>query len=525
MRISLTKTLGHPFVLVFLLTFGQSFVRTSFLNDHFDRLVRARQIAVYGERPFADFRDPGHFLALYVSAAALKAADGLLGEAILANAAIATAATLAFQMTAAASGSFGAGLLAMLAMWMVPARYYDFSKLFFYTAGLAACWRYVDRPRTGRLVQAGVIAGLATLFRYDNGICLAGAMVCAVLLADWRSPRRAIGHLAVYGGVTLATIAPGAAMIQASVGWREASRQVFQYASGEGTHLAIPPLALDVTSALYLLIVASVPAALMTLWLIRRHEPLRGIATPLPKIAAVAVLLAGVILVVLRDPIAARIGVAVPPAAILVGWVIGQAWPFRGPLPRMRRAMAVVAAVGIVAIVVLQPRRAARAPFAAWTLLSAKVADLRHPTTARAPRAVQGLTRYLRNCTTPDDRVLLTWFAPDVLYYAERGAAGGMIAFSGDHWSTPADQRRTIAQMRDQSVPLVVMDSSADDLRRAFPLLVDYLETEYVPAAAATFDATAPGGRRYQVWIERRLGAVPGEAEWGLPCPATRRID
>jgi hypothetical protein len=508
-------------VLVFVLTFGQSFIRTSFLNDHFDRITRARQIAVYGERPFADFRDPGHFLALYVSAAALRASDGLLGEAVVANVGIAVATTLTFLMTASATGSLVAGVIAMFAMWVVPARYYDFSKILFYMLGLALCWRYVDRRRPAHLVTAGVVAGLATLFRYDNGILLMASTALAIVLLQWRFLRRTLGHLAIYGAATLVTIAPGAVMIQASVGWREAARQIFQYASGEGQQLSIPPLALDVTSGVYVLIVASVPMALAALWLARRRAAASPLASPLPKIAAVVVLLTGVIVVVLRDPIVARVGIGVPPAALLIAWATGVLSPFRMPALRGRWLAGVAAAVLIVAIVAIQPRRVVRAPFAIWTLLRARVADLKHPTTVHAPRSVQGLTRYLQACTSPDDRVLLTWFAPDVLYYSGRGAAGGMVSFSGDHWSSPADQARTVEQMRGQSVPVVVMESSADDLRRAFPMLVAYLEADYSEAGSSSFDPTDLAGHQYHVLIRRTVREAAMDAETGLPCPAT----
>jgi hypothetical protein len=70
--------------LVFFAVAGWALINISFLNDHFDRLSRARQIVAYGDHPFADFRDPGYFLSLYVSAAAQAVTGGsLLGEALL----------------------------------------------------------------------------------------------------------------------------------------------------------------------------------------------------------------------------------------------------------------------------------------------------------------------------------------------------------------------------------------------------------------------------------------------------------
>src|SRR5262245_35960427 len=74
---------------VWLAMFSLLLLRISFLNDHFDRISRGRQILVHGDVPFADFRDPGYFLTLYVSAAAQwLTGGGLLGDAVVASAAI-----------------------------------------------------------------------------------------------------------------------------------------------------------------------------------------------------------------------------------------------------------------------------------------------------------------------------------------------------------------------------------------------------------------------------------------------------
>ena len=37
----------------------------------------------------------------------------------------------------------------------------------------------------------------------------------------------------------------------------------------------------------------------------------------------------------------------------------------------------------------------------------------------------RGLTRYAFACTQPDDRLLVTWFEPNIYFYAERDFAGG----------------------------------------------------------------------------------------------------
>jgi hypothetical protein len=84
-------------------------------NDHFDRISRGRQILVYGERPFVDFRDPGYFLTLYASAAVQALSGGrLLGEAVFDSAAVAVAVVLTFLLAARAAESTGIGLVAAI---------------------------------------------------------------------------------------------------------------------------------------------------------------------------------------------------------------------------------------------------------------------------------------------------------------------------------------------------------------------------------------------------------------------------
>ena len=77
---------------------------------------------------------------------------------------------------------------------------------------------------------------------------------------------------------------------------------------------------------------------------------------------------------------------------------------------------------------------------------------------------LRALTRYVFDCTSPSDRVLVTWFAPEVFYYAERGFAGGQVSLFRDFDATdvsgwhasPAEQRLTVERMQGQSVPIIL---------------------------------------------------------------------
>ena len=162
-------------VLVFACAFSWLLLTVELINDHFDRISRGRQILVYGERPFSDFRDPGYFLTLYTSAAAQAISGGsLLGEAVIDSAAIAFAVGITFLLGARAAESTGIGIVAAIFALIVAPRYYDYGKVLFYTAGLALAWRYADDRRMRTLLVGAMVTVAAGLFRYDNGVFLFG---------------------------------------------------------------------------------------------------------------------------------------------------------------------------------------------------------------------------------------------------------------------------------------------------------------------------------------------------------------
>jgi hypothetical protein len=513
---------------VWLALFSLLLLRVAFLNDHFDRISRGRQILAYGETPFADFRDPGYFLTLYVSAAAQwLTGGGLLGEAIVTSAAIATAGTLAFLLASAASGSLAVGLLAPLLMLLEPPRYYDYDKVLFYMGGLAACWRYLDLPTRKRLVAAAIITAVAALFRYDNGLYVFVACVVAIAIRRARDRANLASDLFFYFGVVFLAALPASLFVQATAGLPEAIRQIAAYAATEGHRselLELPELGFDRVSITYALIVVTAPIALFHLaW---RSKASRSMLTYADaKIAAAATLLVCVCVFVLRDPISARLGAAVPVAFVLAASIVGY-WRRRRATASSRRlspafgtaTMLIAVAVSLAAVAVPQAWRVARAPFSVTRRLIAMSSELRDspPRTEYFPdgAALSGLAEYLRACTPPGSRVLLTWFAPEVYFFAGRGFAGGMAVVLGSHWSSEDDQRRTIAQLESQSVPLVIVQTESEASFRAnFPLVAADVDRNYRVASTTRFGDRRVSGGGYRVLIRRDIdeGKSPRE--------------
>lgn len=133
------------------------------------------------------------------------------------------------------------------------------------------------------------------------------------------------------------------------------------------------------------------------------------------------------------------------------------------------------------------------------------------------------LVEYIRECTTPADKVLVTWYGPEVHVYARRGFAGGRTFFSPGFWGSAADQRAVIERLERESVPIIVADVGAYEggtryhlhFQRGFPIVDEYLRARY---AIAGEPLVGDNDSRYQVMIDRRLAPKRAHPATGYPC-------
>ena len=86
-------------------------------------------------------------------------------------------------------------------------------------------------------------------------------------------------------------------------------------------------------------------------------------------------------------------------------------------------------------------------------------------------RAIDGLARYVRECTAPTDRLFATWFVPDLYFYAQRGFAGRIVALFGSHWSEERFQRRSVEALASHSVPIVITAQQRRTVLEDYPLI------------------------------------------------------
>jgi hypothetical protein len=123
-----------------------------------------------------------------------------------------------------------------------------------------------------------------------------------------------------------------------------------------------------------------------------------------------------------------------------------------------------------------------------------------------------GLVRYVFECTAATDRLLVTWFAPEVFFQAERAFAGGQVYLMPRWHSSPADQRLTIERLERQRVP-IVLEKTGEDYASYFPLVADYLRDRYrsVPIQGESM-------RDFRMLVDTRLTPTGTYEPLGTPC-------
>jgi hypothetical protein len=555
--------------IVWLGAFAFSVSTYDVINDHFDRISRARQIARYGALPFRDFFDPGYFMTEFSGAGLqLVLGDNLLGELLLDTILIASGVTVVFLLARRVSGSYLGGFTAaVLAVLSMP-RAYDFDKVFFYPLGIALCWRYIDRPGVRRALELAAGTAIGALFRYDTGIYIGLASVVTMLALHWREPSvfaRRIGLHAVTATLCgLAVLLP----IVGFGGVRDAIDQVVAYAVRErartevgraprfslghlvGRVLIPPPVAAVTEEPLWIRVQRRVPPLqwrlLPDVWNADNATAFiyyflwglpfvsvigMAVAWRLPggttqevaRLGSVVVVCLAVNVFVLREPIGARIGGIAGPPAILATWVGARAW--QTGRSALRFALS-GAALAVFALAVWS-----LADLASWSeRLVPQIASPSHVRavvaglTASPPRPEMisggpfvGMVRYVRQCTNPTDRILARWFVPELYFFAQRGFAAGMVVTLGGHWSEPRFQTRSVQALASESVPIIITLLGDEKIVDEYSSLTPYIEEHYRVAGRTDF-LTANGEGDYVVLVRNDRHPTRTDSLTALPC-------
>jgi len=516
--------------LLWVCSFLFSLATLDLLNDHFHRISSARQIVVYADIPFRDFLDPGFFLTELASAALQRLlGDNLLGEALLVTASIATGTVFVFLLARRLSQSAVlAAIVALVALACAP-RAYDFDKVLFYPLGLLLCWRYAERPGAGRLSALAAGAAAAGLFRYDSGVYIVAVAVVTIAVVHAPVWKAMVRRTALLGCFISVCLAPAAVFIQVNGGIANAADQMVAYARREAarTELARQRFVHEESwltranaSVFLYYFLRTLPLACAFLMIVRVR---RNGDTSRLEIARVATLVTMSVLLnlfILRDPVSARVGGMAGSFAVLSAWLVQRAWLTRSVVARGSAALVLAAAVWSVFAVANWPPRLARGrltPSVVFSTIERLAASPPRYETMPSSRYVQ-MVQYLRECTSPRDRVLLAWFAPDVYFFAQRGFAAGMAAVFGAHWSEPRFEERSLRIFAAQSVPIVIVRATDESFERSYPLTARYLHDHYHAAGTTDFGDPDIDAGGYEVLIRNDRAPTRRHAPTSMPC-------
>ena len=247
-------------------------------------------------------------------------------------------------------------------------------------------------------------------------------------------------------------------------------------------------------------------------------------------VAAAAILCCIISHTLIREDPHARLADVAAPTFVLAAWLARRRDDAVGPFFRARLKRAGIVTLFLVTFssvwsyggttTFLARSGVLGGPAGVWEKLGVVNRRLhRRPIDEWAPPGSNGLrtlTRYVLDCTAPSDRVLVTWFAPDVFYYAERGFAGGQVYLHAPWHASVADQRLTLDRMKQQSVPIILgRRDSQERFRQGFPLIYDYVRTNYRLAAESTFRGEPPS---LLVFVDARRDPSGEHPDLGLPC-------
>ena len=259
-------------------------------------------------------------------------------------------------------------------------------------------------------------------------------------------------------------------------------------------------------------------------WLMWRKEIDRSEASVVVMASLLCLIL---VQTIVRGAAESRLPDVANPICVVGAWVIATSCRPRresGAFQRFSRTAGTLAIVLVTvwsvatevdAAATMETSQILAGPSGTWRRMSILTARLRNrPLNNWDPDApgIPGVARYLFECTASTDRVLVTWFAPEIVFYAERGFAGGQVYLNPGWYASAADQQLTIERVVRQRVP-VVLEQIDPDYRVYFSAVYDYVHQHY-REAPPTSDAISG----IRVLVDERLTQTGTYEPLGLPC-------
>jgi hypothetical protein len=479
---------------------------TGFPDDHYVHLAGAQQM-LHGEWPSRDFVDLGAPLTYAISAAAQALfGERQLTEALLMACAFGLGAVLTLRAGMVLTGSVILGIAAAVIELLVYPRTYSYPKMVLYAAAALLFLWYASRPSLARIAGLAALAACAALVRHDHGLYIGIASVAAVALSPVRAERftsstslRAAGwSVAILAGAVFVFMLPYFIYLQTVDGivahlQRGAAFTALEVPRQRLTLAGLPAYDAWLLAAVWVAPIAAL--AVLAVPLLRGREGARvDWRRVVPLIVLAVVGNAGLI----RDRLDVRLPDAIVAPALLMVWLVYQAWriPPRplGLAARVIATAALIVTMRYAAVMGSVEEQLNRANVLAGLdrvpeRLVSLVRDMERPWAGRlVPSAAASEMRpffdYVPRCIPAEQRLLVAAFLPEIAVLSQRPFAGGQIWFMPGALKTPADHALVMRRLEHQLVPVVVLRRPTyDDLALDFPELDAYIKGRYTEVA------------------------------------------
>jgi hypothetical protein len=508
-----------------------------FSNDEYINLAGAQQM-LFGEWPTRDFLDPGLPLAYAASAAAqLIFGRTLFAEAMLTSVAFGLAAALTVVVARRLSGSLLIGIIAALIEVAIFPRGYSYPKMLLYAVAPLIIWWCMKRPSLWRMTALAAFVQVAFLFRHDHGLFIgAGAAVGVALAGDGtRSTRVMLRQLATFVAIGVAVSLPFLIYVGINGGVVRYFVRGVRFSAAEAAEngLVLPPfggtetLARNSEAFLFFLFYALPLVAAAVLALRWQRSGDRTLAAIAPLIVIALMANGGF----LRHELTTRLADAIVPAVLLSAWLVGQLRTVSSKRARTMwaAATAVLFLVSSFTVVTVgrtmeQLNRASlfgglrRMP----ERFAERSADLHDRWNERAmpagpSRVLIPFFQYVDRCTSPEQRLLVPGFIPEVPVHAARPFAGGRMTILPGYLDAPDEGRELVETIKRQDVPFMIVTSrSKSDVWNAYPELATYIDTQFVPLVS--YHIGEDQSVLLDVRVNRSIPPTGVDAQTGWPC-------
>jgi hypothetical protein len=507
-------------------------------NDHYMHLALAQQVLL-GRIPGRDFVDPGMPLMISLSAMVQRFWPGPFSEVVLTSAMIGAAAALTYCVVVWMTRSRVAGVAAALIELALQPRLYGYSKVLIPSMVLTAFFAYAHVPSIARLAFLGAVTTLAVLLRHDLGVFAFVATTIGIVVLHGPRWTNGLREMLCYGAIVAGNLCPYLFWVQRSGGIAERIREGLEFSKGEEHQLlwswtrlpSFDPTTLvsDVNAIVWLFYVsyALVASAALVILLRRTRMDSAALATAVSAVS----LLACYCPIILRHPIASRLPDLAALLAIVGVWLVAACVV---AISEDRRRHRVVLVVAVLAVFVTPTgisvwKTARLGERLEETRIMDGMAKVRERVDALAVAGSEwpwqwywpsgeafGVVPYLAECTRPDDRVLVTWFAPEFYYFAKRGFAAGHAVFASvAAFATEADQKKMVSRMRTGRVPVVFVNTrDHGQFAAAYPELDALVHSSY----ALGGEFRIRDGSRVVIGINRSVRPMRSYGPGAWPC-------